>query len=377
MRLTIPQPLLAAAAHRAARQLPTQTLYPVLMGLRLTADAGALHVSAFDGFTATHSRLEADVDAGGDVLVSGRLLADVVKTLGKTDVTLSAEDGHLTLTTADARVELATIDSRDYPALPQPPAPSGTVDGAELAAAYKAVKDAVDPKADGAFAGMAGVRLRTTDGRLQLSTTDRYRIADAWLSWTGQAPADGAMCIVPEKVFAQNIAALADGDIQVALPADGAGTAAFSAEGFEVTSMVLDPQVFPHKVDKAIPAQFTATAVFDAAEAADALRRVAVVTEPGKPTWLTFDPGGTATLQARDRGSATARFPAEYDGDQEQFEAAWNAEYLRDGLATFDGTVHMQVTTPGTPAVLTDPEDDSHRYTVIPIRDPKPQKGDG
>lgn len=369
MRLTLPQQELAAAAQWAAKQLPNQPLYPVLMGLRLEAEGDSLSLSAFDGDTATRSRLDADVDDGGSLLVSARLLADVLSTLGKTDITLDASDGeHLTVSTVGATVQLPTLNSHDYPTLPAVPETVGTVDGAELAAAYKRIRCSVDPKADGELAGISGVRIRINGDRVQLTTTDRYRISDAWLPLHGEAAAS-AVAVLPEKVLANNIPALADSDVQLALPANG-GIAGLVGGGRQVVTSVYDPATFPGRIDAVVPKEFTGTAIFDAAEMADALRRVAVVVEPGKPIWLHFD-RDTATLRARDHGSATATLDAAYDGDSDHFEAAWNATYLGDGLANLDGAIHMGLTTPKRPALLHNPDDDTYRYTVVPIQCPE------
>ncbi|MFF9559243.1 hypothetical protein ACF1DY_25930 [Streptomyces albus] len=369
MRLTLPQGELAGATQWVARQLPNQPLNPVLMAMRLTAEAGRLALSGFDGATATRVTIDADVDTPGTAHVSARLVADVAAAFGKTDITLDDSSGELVATTARGQVTLPVLDGGDAPTPPVGPDPSGAVDGDALAAAYKRIKTAVDPKAQGTFAGMAGVRFLADGGCLQLAATDRYRVAQAWLPWD-EAPHGEVMAVVPDKTLANNIGAFAEASVRMALPSDGHGTARISNSRHQVVASLLDPNTYPHRVDEVVPTEFVGTASFEAAEAAEALKQVTVVTEPGKPVWLRLA-DGTATLRARDHGAATASFACEWSGDVGEFEAAWNGRYLGDGISSFLGAVHMQVTTPARPAVLVDPEDDSYRYTVIPIRDPK------
>ncbi|RAJ70228.1 DNA polymerase-3 subunit beta [Streptomyces sp. Amel2xB2] len=373
MRVTAPQKELAAVAQLVARQLPNNATMPALMGMRLAAEHGRLTVAGFDGATSIRAALEADVDDDGSASVSARLLADVLGTLGKNDVTVEADGREVSVTTAGSSAALPLLDGESWPTLPTAPAGTGTVDGAELAAAYKRVKAAVNPKAAGRFEGMAGVRLMVEGDRLRVTATDSYRISDVWLPFMDLTPEAKGMAVAPDKVLASNLGAFEAGPVRLALPADGNGTVGLVSSAAQVVTGLFAPGTFPHRVDEVTPTDFTGTALFDAGDMVDALRRVSVVCEEGSPIWVRFDrEAGSARLRAASlRGTTEATVDCRYDGDQPEFSAAWNGRYLTDGLTPLDGEVRMQVTTAQKPAVIADPEDDAYRYVVIPIRDPK------
>lgn len=365
MRANIPQPELAAATKWAARQAPSKAANPVLLGARLEAGDDQLRISVWDGATAAHATLAADVDEPGVVVASAQLLSDIAASLRKTDVTLVGDDG-LTVTTSVAEFQIPGIDPRAYPTLPQLPAAQGTVDGAEFATAYQRVHRAIDPKATGSFAGMAGVRMRVAAGMLMLSCTDRFRIATASLPWGGEQD-DAALGVIPAKVMADNARAF-DGPLQIALPVDGKGTAGFITDRRSVSTLLIEPSLFPHKVDSQIPSKFTGRITGQADELAAAVQ-AAMTVSGGNLLWINTS-GADVTLRAGRDASSRITVDAEYKGERDEFEMAINAGYLTDGLTPISGTARISLTSPTTPALIEGVDEDGYHYAVVPIRDP-------
>jgi len=365
MHVTIPQPELAAAVSWAARQLPNKPTYPVLTGMRLQATDGRLHLSVWDGTTAAHAEVDADVAEDGTVIAPGQMLHQIVGALRKSEVTFSDASGELEITTLGAHFSLNVLDGRDYPTLPAMPTAQGSVEGADFAAAYKRVKAAMDPKAEGPVAGMSGIRVRIDGDLLTLTATDRYRIATATVPWQSDQPVT-AMGVIPGKALADNAAAI-DGRLHVALPADGAGTCGLAGGGRQVSTMLIDPSLFPHRVDQ-VASKKTGVIIGQAPDLVEAARAAMAVSEAGKPLWINASEVGVTLRAGRDARSVV-EVDAQYDGADE-FEAAINSIYFLDGLAPLSGVTHIDVSTPKTPAVIYDPGDDTYRYVVIPIRDP-------
>jgi DNA polymerase III subunit beta len=365
MRATIPQPELAAAAKWAARQTPNKAANPVLLGARLEAADDQLRISVWDGATAAHATLTADIDEPGTVVASAQMLADITASLRKTDVTLAGDDS-LTVTTPAAEFRIPGIDPHTYPILPQLPDAQGTVDGSEFATAYQRVHRAIDPKATGSFAGMAGARLRVAAGMLVLSCTDRFRIATAWLPWDGGHD-DTALGVIPGKVLADNARAF-DGQLRIALPADGNGTAAFISGHRSVSTLLIEPALFPHKVDTQIPRTFSGHITGDADELTAAVQ-AAMTVSGGNLLWITTS-GSDVTFRAGRDASSRITVDAEYEGEHGEFELAINAGYLTDGLTPISGGARISLTTPITPALIEPVGEDGYQYAVVPIRDP-------
>jgi hypothetical protein len=81
MKLRIERDALADAVAWAARTLPPRPTNPVLAGVLLVATEDRVSLSSSDLAVSSQVSLEADIDEPGDVVVSGRLLADIAKAL--------------------------------------------------------------------------------------------------------------------------------------------------------------------------------------------------------------------------------------------------------------------------------------------------------
>lgn len=101
----------------AARSLPTRPSVPILAGLLVRADAAGVVLSSFDYETSAKITVQADVADEGEALVSGRLLADICRSLPAKPVDLTADGTHVELVCGSARFTLQTLPVADYPTL--------------------------------------------------------------------------------------------------------------------------------------------------------------------------------------------------------------------------------------------------------------------
>ena len=81
MKFRVERDVLADAVAWAARSLPVRPPVPVLAGLLIEAEDGLLSLSGFDYETSARATLDAEVADEGKALVTGRLLADICRSL--------------------------------------------------------------------------------------------------------------------------------------------------------------------------------------------------------------------------------------------------------------------------------------------------------
>ena len=80
MKIRVDRDVLAEALAWVARALPTRPVVPVLSGLRLEAGT-SLTLSCFDYEVSATAQIEAEVGEPGIVIVPGRLLAEITRSL--------------------------------------------------------------------------------------------------------------------------------------------------------------------------------------------------------------------------------------------------------------------------------------------------------
>ena len=127
MKFRVERDVLTDAVAWAARSLPVRPSVPVLAGLLIeTNDSGdGLVLSTFDYETSARATVPAVVQDEGRALVSGRLLADICRSLPARPVDMAIEGAKVRLQCGTATFTLQTMPVEDYPALPAMPAATG------------------------------------------------------------------------------------------------------------------------------------------------------------------------------------------------------------------------------------------------------------
>src|SRR6476469_10623544 len=120
LRITVSKDDLATKLAIVARGVSTRTTVLVLGGIQLRAEGGQLHVAATDMEVSLRATVEAQVADEGTVVVPGKLLLDIARSLPDSDVTIEhkPEEAVVVVTSGTANYRLHTYSSEDFPRLP-------------------------------------------------------------------------------------------------------------------------------------------------------------------------------------------------------------------------------------------------------------------
>jgi DNA polymerase-3 subunit beta len=374
VKIQVERDVLAEAVAWTARALPARPAVPVLAGIRLQA-AGELTLSSFDYDVSAQATVPVAVEEDGDLLVSGRLLAEITRSLPARPVEISSDGARATLTCGSATFTLLTMPSEDYPSLPAMPPAAGSIGSDAFASAVS--QSATAAGRDDTLPALTGVRIEIDGETLTLVSTDRYRLAVRELRWTPARPDLSAAVLVPARALAETARALTAGaevSIALALPgeegAGGEGMIGFEGGGRRTTTRLLGGD-FP-RYQSLLPNQINSVAELAAGPFAEAVKRVALVAERNTAVRLSFSPG-QLVLEAGtgDEAQAVEVIEASFEGDDIQI--AFNPQYLLDGLTALDSDVaRIAFTESGKPALITGKpapdEQPDYRYLLMPIR---------
>lgn len=371
MKIRVERDTLADAVAWAARTLPARPSLPVLAGLVLTADSQGLTLSSFDYEVSARVMINADVEIPGTTLVSGRLLADIARSLPGAPVTLVSEGTRIVITCGRSSFTLPTLPVEDYPQLPAMPSSSGEINAAVFAEAVAQV--AIAAGKDDTLPTLTGIRMEIEGQSITLAATDRYRLAVRNFTWTPTSSSISTNALIPARTLAETAKALANGQgVTLALAAAGEGLIGFEGSGRRTTTRLLDGE-FP-KYRTLLPSESTGVATIEVAALTDAVKRVALVAERNTPVRLSFE-GSEVILRAGAGEDAQANEAVESLLDGDDIEIAFNPTYLLDGLAALDAPfARMSFTQSTRPAVLTGAADptselrDDYRYLLMPVR---------
>ncbi|GAA2474332.1 DNA polymerase III subunit beta [Streptomyces gobitricini] len=373
MKIRVERDVLAEAVAWVARSLPARPPAPVLAGLLLKAEDGALSFSSFDYEVSARVSVEAEVEEGGTVLVSGRLLADICRALPNRPVEISTDGVRATVVCGSSRFTLHTMPVEEYPALPEMPTATGTVPGEVFASA--AAQVAIAAGRDDTLPVLTGVRIEIEGDTVTLASTDRYRFAVREFLWKPESPDASAVALVPAKTLLDTAKALTSGDtVTLALSGSGKGEGliGFEGAGRRTTTRLLEGDLPKYRT--LFPTEFNSIAVIETAPFVEAVKRVALVAERNTPVRLSFEQG-VLILEAgsSDDAQAVERVDAQLEGDD--ISIAFNPTFLLDGLSAIDSPVaQLSFTTSTKPALLSgkpavDAEaDEAYKYLIMPVR---------
>ncbi len=381
MRFRVERDVFADAVAWTARSLPARPPVPVLAGLLVEADSDGLVLSGFDYEVSTRVTIKADVLEPGRVLVSGRLLADISRSLPDRPVEVTTEGPKVQLVCGSARFSLLTLPVDEYPTLPDMPSVTGSLPGGRLAAAVHQV--AVAAGRDDTLPVLTGIRIELDGDRMTLAATDRYRLAVRELVWSPEQTGLDSVALVPARTLAETAKALAgcdSVDVALARSNSGEGLVGFDGGGRRTTTRLLEGE-FP-KYRALLPTESASVADVDTGALVEAVKRVALVAERNTPVRLTFA-AGELQLDAGTGDEAQASEALACSLEGESLTIAFNPQFLLDGLGAVDSSVtRLSFTTPNKPAVLTGevPADGagsagtdsgpggSYRYLLMPVR---------
>ncbi|MFE9443830.1 DNA polymerase III subunit beta [Streptomyces sp. NPDC006602] len=377
MKIRLDRSALAEAVAWAAHAVPARPTVPTLAGLLLTATEGTLTASGFDFETSAKFDVEAEVLEPGSVLVSGRLLAEVSRSLPNLPVEISTDASDAVLLCGASQFALPSIPLEDHPQLPQMPPAQGTVDGALFASAVAQV--AVAAGRDETLPILTGIRLELTNSTLRMVSTDRYRLAVRDIPWRPTNPDMelNTVALVPAKSLHEIARSLTKGEqVTISLvPAETAGAGGiigFEAGPRQATTRLMDATFV--KYHTIFPSEYTGSVVVERVPLLEAAKRVSLVIERNAAMRMTLSPGrivldaGNA-VEARGRETVDAQF------DGEEICLAANPSFLVEGLSAISTPfLELSYTTVSKPAVFTgraEPEgehDPSYRYLFMPLR---------
>ena len=376
MKFRVERDVLADAVAWAARSLPVRPSAPVLAGLLIEASDDGLVLSTFDYETSARATLSAEVHDEGRALVSGRLLADICRSLPAKPVEMVIDGARVSLTCGSARFSLQTMPVEDYPTIPQMPAATGTVQSDVFA---HAVSQAVTAAGrDDMLPVLTGVRLEIDGSTISLLATDRFRLSQRELGWDPGTPDESLAALVPAKVLGDTAKSMTSGsEVTIALSAGGTGEGLIGFEGVgpggvrRTTTRLLDGE-FP-KVRSLFPAEKLTTARVDKQSLIESVKRVALVAERNTAVQLQFA-DGVLTLDAGSGDEAQASESIQATIEGEPITTGFNPQFLLDGLTAIDqSVVELAFTQASKPVVISgiaddDAADPGFRYLLMPRR---------
>ena len=323
--------------------------------------------------TASRANTEAEVATPGKVLVPGKLLADIARSLPNKPVTIQLDGTRVLVNAGTAKFTLPILPINEYPNLPDMPEVLGSLDTENFSHAISQVATAAGK--DESLLSLTGIHIEVKGDNITLAATDRYRLAVRELSFNPARPNTEAVALIRSRTLLETTKALTNTkniNLSLAPATSNDRLAGFQTESKTTTTRLLDGTFPPYR--HLIPQESLTTTIIEVAPFLDAVRRVALVTDKTIPLKLTFT-GNSLTLEAGGGDEAQANEIFETQKTGEDLSIAFNPNYLLDGLHAISAPyAQISFNTSGKAAILMGKKDanspaiENFRYLLMPTK---------
>ena len=373
MKFTVDQIALTEGVNWVSRSLSSRPIKTELLGIVIDASGSEVILSGSDLETSSKANFPADITTKGKVLVPGKLLAEISRSLPNKPITIALDGSRVLVTSGSAKFTLPTLSIDEYPNLPELPETTGVVASDLFATAVSQV--AIAAGRDDSLPTLTGVHIEINEDVVTLAATDRYRLAVREFTWSPTAPGFSTTALMRARTLADAAKSLVGSksvSLSFAPSTSNDRLAGFAGDGKSMTSRMLDGTFPPYR--HLLPQEITTTAVVEVAPFLESVRRVALVTDKTVPLRLEFT-SGSLSLEAGagEEAQATEAIDIKLDGDA--ISIAFNPVFLAEGLQAV-GTAFVQISFTGSnkPAILMGKAErdgkaiDNYRYLLMPMR---------
>ena len=127
MKFTVDQNSLTDGVNWVSRSLSTRPIKTELLGIKIDATGDEVFLSGSDLETSSKAHFSADIADKGAVLVPGKLLAEICRSLPNKPITITLDGTRVLVTSGAAKFTLPTLSLSEYPNLPELPETTGSV----------------------------------------------------------------------------------------------------------------------------------------------------------------------------------------------------------------------------------------------------------
>lgn len=365
MKLTTKRTELGSKLSIVSRAVSTRAATQALSGILVAAADGGVTLSATDGELGLRTDLEANVESAGSVLLPGRLLAELVRSLGDESVELELREAErdVEIRSGGSRFHLRVLAAEDFPRVPDE-------EGEPLKIPAKALAETVELVAPAASQDdmrpvLTGVLVTASEREMTMVATDSYRLAVKRTEL--ESPIGGELeANVPARALRELGRLVAGDEVEEVAVTLLPNQALFRAGGVLLNTRLIDGQ-FPN-FRQLLPESYEHDVRLPREEFLAVARRVSQLAQRNAPLRLALSSGELkVSASTPDVGDAEEAMPAAFDG--EPLEIGFNPDFLKDGIDSVQGDeVMLRLISPLRPGLLQPVENEDFRYLVMPIR---------
>lgn len=364
MKLSIARSELLEALNVVSKGMSARSTLPILSGILITAADGAAVLQSTDLEVSVRHSVPALTESPGQIVIPGRLISDIVRTLPEAAVTLELEDDVMVVKCQQASFTLKTLNPADFPKFPEVAVEKSISLPADLITSMvKKVGRAVSR--DETRAVLTGVMMLIEGPSLRMVATDSYRLAVAE-TILEESPAEDIEVVIPGKAL-DEVTKIASSSEKVTIGTSDNQIVFEFGETTFVTRRIEGS--FPN-YKQLIPKETETTVTVTTEEFMAAVKRVSLMALHNAPLKVSVSiEDQTVSLSAatQDVGDASEDIMVKAEG--KDVDIAFNHSFLLDGLSSSSAeTLTLEVVSALKPGLLKSIDSTEFLYLLMPVR---------
>lgn len=363
MKINCSKNALSEALSNVSRAVATKTTLPALEGILIKAHGSSVSLTAYDLELGISTEVEAAVAEEGDIVLSARLLLDMVRRMPTERVQIASDEkGYTLISGGVTEFNIIGISADDYPELPE-------VGGGE-----QVTLDALTLKS---MINQTIFSVAVTDTRpvqtgslfeLDENTINIVSVDGFRLAMRRERLQNGKVMrfIVPAKTLSEVSKLIAEDEKQVNIYV-GRKHIIFDVDGYKVISRLLEGDFLDYK--NAIPEGGTSRVRVSVRSFGGCVERASLlITDRLKsPIRCVFEQDIVKISCVTTIGKAYDEVGCQNEGSK--VEIGFNNKFLLDALRACDtDEVFLEMSGPLSPMKILPPEGDSFLFLVLPVR---------
>lgn len=364
MNIVCDKALLSSAIDGVSKAVTLRSSIPALEGILLKAEGFQLTLTGYDLEMGITTTIEANVRQAGEIVLSAKLLGDMVRRLPSGEVSIyTNESGNTTIKGGVAEFDILAMSASDYPDLPTPGADhtltikAGMLRGMIEKTLYAVSQDDKKP-------AHTGELFAIEEDKLTVVALDGYRLAIV------ERPVQAEKhirIIIPAKTLTEVNKLLGDDEDDVRISANRRFVV-FNSGNYTILSRLIEGEFLNYA--NVIPNGCKTRVVLETRDFIDTIERASlIITERLKnPLRILFDASGKVTVRCQTNlGKVVDEFAAQVEGDP--VEIGFNNRYLLDALRNARcEKVVLELSGPLSPVKILPEEGSDFIYLVLPVR---------
>ncbi|MDD3212324.1 MAG: DNA polymerase III subunit beta [Eubacteriales bacterium] len=369
MKLQCSSQELITGLVNATRALSARPATQVLECVKLTTGEDEITLTCTDGSLTIYTRVRAQVDEAGEVLLPGRLFTEIARKLPEGVVSIQMNDKRVTtIRCASSRSTLTGLPVTEFPKT------LDLINTHALHVPQKRLKEMIS-RVVFAIASqesrqtLTGCLMEVTKTELRLVGLDGFRLALQRMHGDFVLPEGNSTvkAIIPGHVMGEMSRIMDDSeDAMLTFHMDGSHLMAIIGNTTMLTSLLAGEYINYRQI---LPEKWLTRITVKRNELSDAIERASLMAREGKNNLVRMKASGDVLqiTSMSEIGDVLEELSVHLEG--EEIEIAFNARYISDVIKNIDDECCMlSMNTNVSPCVVSPVEGDEYLYLVLPVR---------